>query len=87
MQCQARVEEKLNQLITELRAGKRDGSVVTVQSINSLSTEDKEAWRQLRKELEDVGISAVVLKQHQQFIVTWFESAVRTGALEGVTSA
>lgn len=79
---QARVEEKLNQLIAELRAGKREGSVVTTDSINSLSTEDKETWRQLRRELEDIGIAVAVIKQHQHFIVSWLENAVRTGAIE-----
>ena len=44
--------------------------------------DDKEAWQQFRKELEDIGISAPVLKQHQKFIITWFEKAVSTGALE-----
>ncbi|KAE8337940.1 hypothetical protein BDV24DRAFT_153958 [Aspergillus arachidicola] len=46
---QAHVEQMLKTFIDEVRSGKREASVV---SSDSLSITGKEAWRQLRKELE-----------------------------------
>lgn len=51
---QAHVEQMLKTFIDEVRSGKREASVV---SSDSLSLTGKEAWRQLRKKLEGVGIS------------------------------
>lgn len=66
-------------------AGKRASihkrSESSMHSIDSFTMDEKEAWRQLRKELEKSGISAAVLKEHRQFIVTWFQRAVEAGAL------
>ena len=76
---QARVEKKLNQLLMEMRTGKRERSVVSVQSIESLSTNDKSAWKQMRKELEDVGIPTSLFLQHRNFIVCWFRTAIAKG--------
>ncbi len=50
--------------LDELRDGKREGSVVSAQTTASLSADEKEAWRQLRKELESVGITPTLFAQH-----------------------
>lgn len=76
---QARVEKKLNQLLREIREGKREGSFISIQSIESLTTEDKDAWKQMRRELEDFGISTSSFLQHRNFIVNWFREAVAVG--------
>lgn len=78
----AGIEKKLNKLIDEVRTGKREGSVISTHSIESLSVDDKDAWRQLRRELEDIGISAALLNQHREFIVNWFREAVAAHSLE-----
>lgn len=79
----ARIEDKLNTLITNNRPGNR-ASMVSTHTLDSLSADDREAWRRLRKDLQEIGISVPILKQHQRFIVSWLEDAVRSGALEGV---
>lgn len=80
---QARIEAKLNTLITNNGARNRD-SRISIHTLDSLSTDDRETWRQLRRNLQDIGISVQALKQHRRFIVSWLEEAVRVGALEGV---
>ena len=40
--------------------------------MDSLGIEDKEAWTQLRGELEDVGLSIVIITEHKEFIINWF---------------
>ena len=57
----------------------RERSVVSIQSIESLSANDKSAWRQMRKELEDVGIPTSLFLQHRNFIIGWFRAAIARG--------
>jgi hypothetical protein len=39
-------------------------------------------WAELRRELEDVGISAVVVEERHDFIVDWLKNALADGLLE-----
>jgi hypothetical protein len=73
----------LKTFLDELQAGKRDGSVVSVQITGSLSADDKEAWRQLRKELESVGITPALFTQHHIFIVDTLCKAIIEKDLAG----
>ena len=83
----ARLENKLNLLVAEIRSGKREGSVVSTQTLDTIAQNDKETWESLRRELEDVGISAEVITEKRQFIVTWFQEAVAVGKLEEAASS
>jgi hypothetical protein len=56
-QSQARIEVNLDKLFAEMRSGKRTRSISS-KSIGPISAGDKELWRQLQRELEDVGILA-----------------------------
>ena len=51
-----------------------------MQTVNSLSAEEKQTWRMIRKELEDVGVTVAVFEANKDFIVDWFVKAVTTGA-------
>lgn len=79
-----RLEQKLDKLITEIRAGKRQGSVISTQSLESLSTDEKSLWRELRHEMEDVGISTAVIMDRKEFIIEWFKTAIAEGGLDEV---
>lgn len=68
--------------LQEFRDGQHEGSIVSTQTIDSLSTNDRQAWRAIRKELEDIGISIAAFDANRDFIVDWFKAAVRTGAFE-----
>jgi hypothetical protein len=73
----------LRTFIDELRTGKRGGSVVSTQTTGSLSADEKEAWRQLRKELESVGITPVAFTQNRAFIVATLQKAIIEEGLTG----
>ncbi|KAH0555629.1 hypothetical protein GP486_006427 [Trichoglossum hirsutum] len=73
--------EKLNTFIDEVRTGKREGSVVTNRTTSSLSAGEKEAWRQLRKELESVGITPALFNQHRELIIERLLKAISDGDL------
>ncbi|KAJ9656085.1 hypothetical protein H2201_008657 [Coniosporium apollinis] len=80
---QARIEQMLRTFIDEVRTGKREGSVVSTQTTGSLSADEKEAWRQLRKELESVGITPMLFAQHRAFIVAMLQKAIIEEGLAG----
>jgi len=62
---QAAVKAMLQKFMDEVRDGKREGSTVSSHSVDSLSLDEREAWRLLRKELEDVGITPHLFEQHK----------------------
>lgn len=78
----ARLEKKLNLLIAEVRAGKREGSVISTQTFDTAAPNDRETWKALRRELEDIGISPSVISEKRQFIIAWFQEAVAAGKLD-----
>ena len=78
----ARLENKLNSLIAEVRAGKREGSVISTQTFDTAAQSDQETWEALRKELEDIGISPAVINEKRQFIIAWFQEAIAAGKLD-----
>ncbi|KAE8447621.1 hypothetical protein EG329_010592 [Mollisiaceae sp. DMI_Dod_QoI] len=76
------VGRKLENFIQEFRDGKREGSIISVASIESLTLDDKQMWRAIRKELENIGISVAAFDANKGFILQWFQEAVETGAFE-----
>ncbi|KAF8247253.1 hypothetical protein K440DRAFT_644042 [Wilcoxina mikolae CBS 423.85] len=78
----ASASQKLDKFMSEVRAGLREGSVISVQTVDSLPMDKKVLWHGFRRELEDVGISAVVLKERKDFVIAWFQKAVAEGALD-----
>ena len=77
-----RLENKLNLLIAEVRAGKREGSVISTQAFDTTARNDQETWEALRRELEDIDISPGIVTEKRQFIIAWFQEAVASGRLE-----
>ena len=78
----AKLENKLNLLIAEIRGGKREGSVVSTKTFDTAAQNDQETWEALRRELEDIGISPSVITEKRHFIIAWFQEAVAAGKLE-----
>ncbi|KAG4440044.1 hypothetical protein IFR05_004494 [Cadophora sp. M221] len=79
---QVTVERKLNKFVEEFQDGKHEGSVITVATVDSLAPDEKETWREIRKELETIGISVVAFDANRSFIMDWFHAAIQSGAFE-----
>lgn len=58
----------------EYRSGKRESSQMSALSTDSLSRDDKEAWRQLRKELESIGITPDIFNRNRHFILSTLQN-------------
>ncbi|KAI3321369.1 hypothetical protein HD806DRAFT_503915 [Xylariaceae sp. AK1471] len=76
-----RIEKRLNKFICEVRAGYREGSVVTTPGVAE-TIESPDVWQQLRRELEDVGISPVVVEENHEYIVEWMKTALAQGLMD-----
>lgn len=79
---QLSVEAKLDKFIEEFRQGRRESTIVSPQTVDSLSADDRVAWRTIRKELEEIGISVAAFDANRNFIFDWFIRAVEVGAFE-----
>lgn len=55
---------------------------MSVQPVDSLSKEDRAAWRAIRKELESIGITAEAYEANHDFIRDWLTRALDAGALD-----
>ncbi|GAM38902.1 hypothetical protein TCE0_034f10013 [Talaromyces pinophilus] len=69
----AHVLRSLELIIDEFRNGKRANSAI---SSESLSTNEEEAWKQLRDELRSMGISQDALSRHQHLIMATLTEAI-----------
>ena len=53
-----------------------------MQTIDTLAPTDKESWRSIRKELEEIGISIAAFNENRALIMDWFRRAVENGAFQ-----
>ncbi|KAL8990455.1 MAG: hypothetical protein Q9169_008119 [Polycauliona sp. 2 TL-2023] len=79
---QAVTQQKLEKYLREVQFGRREGSIMSVQTVDSLSMEDRAAWRAIRKDLESIGITPEAYQANQEFIQGWLTRPLDTGALD-----
>lgn len=79
---QVTVTKNLHNYLREVQEGGREASVVSTQTVESLSPNVKETWRAIRKELEEIGITVAAFDLNKDFIINWFKEALADGAFE-----
>lgn len=79
---QASVKVKLDKFVEDYQQGRRESTIISDQTVDSLSTEDKSVWRSIRKELEDIGITVAAFEANRDFIFKWLSHAIEIGAFE-----
>ncbi|KAK3897205.1 potassium channel AKT1 [Staphylotrichum tortipilum] len=77
----ARIDKLLTKLVAEVQAGLREGSVVTQPDVAE-TIDSPDVWKELRRDLEDVGISAVIVEENKNYILTWMKQAFQDGSLD-----
>ncbi|KAJ7507141.1 hypothetical protein B0H11DRAFT_192600 [Mycena galericulata] len=75
------IVKKLTKYATEVQAGMREGSVICIPDV-AANIQSPDVWAELRPELEDVGISAVVGEERREFILNWLKNSLAEGLLE-----
>jgi hypothetical protein len=79
--------QALGRLERDYAGGHREESITSVERLVSGAAEDEDdenedaAWRQIIRDLEDVGISSQDAQEYRDFIVDWFVRAVNEGRL------
>ncbi|KFX89985.1 hypothetical protein V490_06716 [Pseudogymnoascus sp. VKM F-3557] len=76
---QEAVQMMLYKFIDEVRTGRREDSII---STNSLSLEEQDSWRTVRKELEDVGITPQLFIENCGWIKETLQYSRESGALQ-----
>lgn len=79
---QIRAEQKLEELLQEYRSGRKDGSVISCLTVDSLDADQRAQWRTIRKELEEHGITIEMFNANKEFILSWIAKAISEHALE-----
>ena len=78
----ARVEKLLQQLVLDHQLGRREGSVISSDNLVSAEDGDEDIWRQIARELDDVGITSDLIREHREYITDWIRMALETGELK-----
>jgi hypothetical protein len=76
----ARLQKRLHKYAAEHRAGFRQGSVLSFRTGATVDTLDD--WVEVKRELEDVGISPLAIDEHREYIRTWLQEALEAGAMD-----
>ncbi|KAJ9642590.1 hypothetical protein H2201_006307 [Coniosporium apollinis] len=76
----SRLEKVLMKFVKEVGAGLHEGSALTSQTADSINT--REMWKQLRKELEELGITAAVLNEKRELIIDVLRRAFAEGVID-----
>lgn len=76
------MERKLTRLVTDFQAGKLEGSIISTATVESLDQQEKQMWRAIRKEFEDIGIDVVAFDTNKTFIMGWFHQALNDGLFD-----
>lgn len=61
----------MERYLREIQRGGSERSIISVQTVDSLSTEDCAIWRAIRKDLESIGITAAAYEANYDFIRDW----------------
>jgi hypothetical protein len=69
----------LTDYLKEIHEGKRAGSFTSAQTLNSLTGDERETWRAVRKELEEIGVTVAAFDANKEFILAWFRRAIASG--------
>ena len=78
----ARVEKLLQQLVLDHQLGLREGSVISTDNLVSAEEGDEDIWRQIARELDDVGVTSDLVREHRAYITDWIRMALETGELK-----
>lgn len=74
----------LETFIGEIRSGKRESAAMSFVSSGSLTVDEKEAWRMLRKEVQNIGVTPDLFTQHRRLIFRTLEDFLTQGEIEDV---
>ncbi|KAI9892057.1 MAG: hypothetical protein M1814_001762 [Vezdaea aestivalis] len=76
-----RLEKLLTRYVAEKQAGSREGTTISVQTLQSIR-DDPGAWRDFERDLKDVGVTNEMLHEHRAYITKYIQKAIANGLLD-----
>lgn len=86
-EAQSKILDKLEQLIDDIKAGKRKQSLLGTLTVDELEGNDESIWANITTELEDTGIDHDTLLAQKEFILDWFEETVSNAGSAATSGA
>ena len=61
--------KQVKKIVQQFQDGKREGSIFSSLSVDSLTSDERAQWRTIRKELERSGLTLAVLDENRELIL------------------
>ncbi len=78
----ARIENLLRGFLEDYKAGRHEGSLLSVNTARGLQNGDDDVWKHIREELETAGITEEQVTENKKFIADSIISAIQACGLE-----
>ena len=77
----ARIENLLRGFLQDYKAGRHEGSLLSVDTARGLQNGDDDVWKHIREELESAGITVEQVTENKKFIADSIISAIQACGL------
>ena len=77
-----RIETLLRGLVEDIKSGRHEGSVISIETMKSVQEGNEDAWDEIRAELEDSGITEEQINENKQFIANYIIEAIQSHKVE-----
>ncbi len=72
----------MDKFLEDFQHGRKEGSGISLQTVDGLSKDDRFFWRTVQRELEEIGITTSAFEANHDFIFSWLSQAYNSGAFE-----
>ncbi|MCJ1390796.1 hypothetical protein MMC18_003657 [Xylographa bjoerkii] len=76
------IKKHIRKILQEYREGKREGSIFSSVSADSLTADERIQWRAIRKELENSGLTLAVLDSNRDLIIECLTNALNSESIQ-----
>jgi hypothetical protein len=77
-----RIETLLRALVEDFKAGRHEGSLISVETMKSVQEGNEDAWDEIRSELKESGITEDEIIENKQFIANYIIEAIQSHRVE-----
>jgi hypothetical protein len=77
-----RIETLLRGLVEDIKSGRHEGSLISIETMKSVQEGNEDAWDEIRAELKDSGITEEEINENTQFIANYIIEAIQSHRAE-----
>ncbi|KAL8754606.1 MAG: hypothetical protein Q9199_004217 [Rusavskia elegans] len=84
---QTTVQNRRERYLNKRQRGRSESSVINGRSLSDDDDDDDETiWHDIRKELDNVGVTVAGFSANWKFIIQWFEDIIQSGGFKDQTA-